>query len=191
MLQKIKKIYSDYQLIKYKDEIILIILIILSHGMWNVWLHLSNFNIFGYDVLAAPTKFLGKTIIDFSVFFLNLFHIEAKGVLYQGTIDAIYYPEINGYFGITILCTGIKQLIIFPLVILFYPGSIKHKLWFIPLGILIVFSFRALLFALLGIVFFYNNHAFEISHYITKYIMWIGVFYIWYIWVKKFKQKHV
>lgn len=189
MFQKAKKLFTQYKVETYKDEIILILLIILSHGIWNGWLHLSNFKIFGFDVLATPTKFLGKTIIDFSVYFLNFFHIEARSVLYQTTIDAIYYPEINGYFGITILCTGIKQLIIFPLVMLFYPGPLKHKLWYIPIGIILIFLFRALLFALLGVVFFYSREAFTICHYITKYIVWAGVFFIWLFWAKHFQKK--
>ena len=61
--------------------------------------------------------------------------LEITNYLYETTI---YHP--NGE-GVRIVwgCNGIKQSFIFAMIMLFARGPMKHKLWFIPLGLVCVY----------------------------------------------------
>ena len=71
-------------------------------------------------------------------------------------------------------CNGIKQSFIFTMIMLFARGPMKHKLWFIPLGLLCVYliNISRLLF-LAYIVRDYPN-SFEFWHSgVTKYVLMV------------------
>jgi len=83
-------------------------------------------------------------------------------------------------------CTGLKHLYMFLLMMLLYRGPWLAKLWFIPLGMLLLYGFN--LFRIGAIPWLVGNdystfaiwhEAFRLSYYGLFFVLWV----IWEEWV--------
>lgn len=83
-------------------------------------------------------------------------------------------------------CTGFKQTFLFLMIILFYKGSYKPKLWFIPLSILAIYCINIIrISVIIALIKSYPTY-FELFHeYIFKYLFYVILFVIWIIWDEK------
>ncbi len=85
-------------------------------------------------------------------------------------------------------CMAWRLIYMFLGFILIYPGNVKSKFWFIPLGILVIIflnSWRVTVFALLPLQF--DPHMVKIIHlYVMRGIMYFAVFGMWIWWVRKY-----
>ncbi len=87
-------------------------------------------------------------------------------------------------------CTAIKQSFIFLCIMLFTPGPWKHKLWYIPFGLFLVYLFN--IFRITMIAFSVENYReyFNILHEgVFKYLFYGFIFLIWVFWNEKFNEK--
>lgn len=83
-------------------------------------------------------------------------------------------------------CSGLKQAYIYLCIMIFSRGSWIKKLWYIPLGLLLVYLFNIIRIGF--IVAFIEHHptAFDFLHlYIFKYLFYILIFGIWVFWEEK------
>lgn len=86
-------------------------------------------------------------------------------------------------------CNGIKVMGLFAIFILTFTGSIKNKLWFIPLGFFILHTANAIRVSILTIVSAKNPESLAFNHDITFQIIMYGiVFLLWYWWVNQFSS---
>jgi len=84
-------------------------------------------------------------------------------------------------------CSGVKQMFIFTVIMLFSYGSWKHKLWFIPLGILICHGINIVRILVLGLIAYRYPAQLDLFHtYIFKYVFYGIIFLIWLVWNEKF-----
>jgi len=87
-------------------------------------------------------------------------------------------------------CTGFKQAYIYFCIIAFYRGPLQKKLWYIPLGLAVVYLFN--IFRISVIAAFIENHPtwFVFLHeYFFKYIFYGIIFLMWVLWEEKFAGK--
>lgn len=83
-------------------------------------------------------------------------------------------------------CTGIKQGFIFFVIMFFYPGSWKQKLWFIPVGLLMVWVFNIFRITMIAFTFGLNPDTFELMHeFVFKYLFYLMLFLLWLLWEEK------
>lgn len=84
-------------------------------------------------------------------------------------------------------CNGFKLFSIFAIFILAFPGSWKAKLWFIPLGIIIIHAANIVrVISLLQIDFYYPTFL-DFNHLYTFTIfVYSIIFVLWLWWAKKF-----
>jgi len=83
-------------------------------------------------------------------------------------------------------CTGIKQGVIFMVIMLLYPGPWKHKAWYIPMGLGFVWMFNILRITLIAAAYGHNPASFELLHeHVFKYIFYGMLFLLWVIWEEK------
>jgi exosortase/archaeosortase family protein len=108
--------------------------------------------------------------------------------------NALYFPDGK----ITILiawgCTGIKQMFIFAGIILFYFGPFLKKLWYIPLGCLILTIYNVIRIGLITVFTRGYPERFDSLHDgIFRYIYYTIVFLLWVYWeeviVKKYRNE--
>lgn len=86
-------------------------------------------------------------------------------------------------------CSGLVLFAIFTGFILAYPGDIKSKSWFIPIGIIVLFVCNILRIVVLTLNKAYFNSVFAFNHHVTfTYLMYVFIFVLWYIWMKKLRK---
>ncbi len=105
--------------------------------------------------------------------------LEITNYLYETTI---YHP--NGE-GVRIVwgCNGIKQSFIFAMIMLFARGPMKHKLWFIPLGLVCVYLINVSRLLFLSYIIRDYPDTFDFWHGgVTKYGFYGLIFLMWVFW---------
>ncbi|MFM7234691.1 MAG: exosortase X [Flavobacteriales bacterium] len=96
---------------------------------------------------------------------------------------------VEGYKGVTVgaPCDGVVLYVLFIFFVVAFPGPIKHKLWFIPLGAFTVFYLNVLRVAALAVIMSINEDWLAFNHdYTFTIIVYSYVFALWIIWVQKF-----
>ena len=87
-------------------------------------------------------------------------------------------------------CSGLTQMFIISLVLLFYPGPMKQKLWYIPFSLVLVFISSIIHLLILSYVIIYYPEQYGLAHnYITRIIFYGMYFLIWVYWLEKFVLK--
>lgn len=85
-------------------------------------------------------------------------------------------------------CSGLKQAYIFFVIIAFYSGPWKQKMWFLPAGLIIVYLFN--IFRITFIVAVIRNHPdqFDLLHeHVFKYIYYGVIFLMWVYWEERIR----
>jgi exosortase/archaeosortase family protein len=102
--------------------------------------------------------------------------------------NSVYLKEISSLVKIVWSCSGLKQIFVFLCIIAFYPGSEKHKLWFIPLGILLIWALNVIrISSLIGLFESFPNH-FDLFHELSKYVFYFIIFMFWVFWEEKIRK---
>jgi exosortase/archaeosortase family protein len=82
-------------------------------------------------------------------------------------------------------CNGLDFFGVFICTLIAYPSSIKAKLTYIPIGIILVFGLNILRISLLAVNHHYFKGSFEFNHKFTyTYTIYILVFISWFFWLK-------
>ena len=80
-------------------------------------------------------------------------------------------------------CTGLKQSFIWIVIMLIARGDWKHKLWFIPFGLVCAYLFNILRITLIAIAIEHHPEWFDMLHdYIFKYLFYGMLFLLWLWW---------
>ncbi len=177
-IEKVKNLWSKLGV--YQGIVLFLIVMFASNFFWKLTVN--------GDENGLEASFL---CFDLSVVFANLCHHLAEVVhlglnrlgvttyLYDTTV---YHP--NGE-GVRIVwgCNGVKQSFIFTMIMLFARGPLKHKLWFIPLGLFCVYLINVSRLLLLTYIVRDNPNAFDFWHSgVTKYGFYGLIFLIWVLW---------
>ena len=84
-------------------------------------------------------------------------------------------------------CNAISLFALFTGFIIAFPGNIKSKFWFIPLGILFIYFLNCIRLIILAIVDVYSRKWTEFNHTYTFTIIIYGcIFMLWMFWVNRY-----
>lgn len=151
-------------------------------GLYLLWVIL-------YYPLIQPWGKLDTLVINDSSLW-SLFFLKHLGYqTFVGPNPTMRTIGIDGTHGLWIgdPCNGLTLFALFATFILAYPGSWKHKLWFIPVGITLIHAMNILRITLLCIIVLKKPSWLEFNHtYVFQLIMYAFIFLLWYIWMKKF-----
>jgi exosortase family protein XrtF len=87
-------------------------------------------------------------------------------------------------------CNAITLFSLFSVFIIAYPGSWKHKAWFIPSGIIAIHILNILRVTALAIIADYSPKYLNFNHtYTFTFIVYAFIFLLWIIWVNRFAPK--
>ena len=100
--------------------------------------------------------------------------------------------ELPNQFKIYMLpgCSGFQQYFLVIMIFALYPGPFKHKLWYIPLGIFIIYMLNTIRF--IGISVYSNWHPdhFHFVHdWIFRPFIYFAIFLLWVIWDTRIYRK--
>lgn len=106
-------------------------------------------------------------------------------------VGASYYSSFSStHLDVVWSCTGLKQMLFFALLILFYPKAWGKKLWFMPLGVAFIYLLNIIRIAtIIYVVLFVNEHAFDLLHTYSKYLFYGVIFLMWIVWDEKVANK--
>lgn len=87
-------------------------------------------------------------------------------------------------------CTGLKQGYIFVAIILFYKGPFLKKLWYIPLGLALVYAFNIFRISFISAITKHHPDWFDLLHeHILKYLYYALIFGLWVYWEEVLRKK--
>ena len=174
----------------YSGIIYFVVLLMLSHFFW-------KFTVLG-DETETIVTFFGMNIS--APFNLMADHVakvttrmlEIMGYSISLSADNVVRHDNNVAVHVVWACTGLKQAYIFVCIIAFYRGTLKNKLWFIPLGLLVVYLFNIFRIVAITALIKENPEWFYILHeHVFKYLFYVIIFGMWILWEEVVSKKTV
>lgn len=133
-------------------------------------------------------KFIGS-IIQMANFILKTIGYTTFTVLQDRDYQIIGIDGSNGVW-VGSNCNAITLFSLFSVFIIAYPGKIKDKLWYIPLGILSIHVLNILRVVALVLIANYYPALLDFNHtYTFTFLIYSFIFALWIIWVNKYSGK--
>lgn len=151
-----------------------------------VWLLTYNILIKNYTIWDY---YLNYNIAELSVTFFRWFNVDAAMEIDSDHV-IVSFPFSN-FRGVWVgdNCNGFKLFSIFSIFIIAYPSNWKSKLWFIPIGILIVHIANIIRIMALVIINDTNPAYLDFNHdYTFTIFVYSIIFGLWYWWLKKYSK---
>jgi exosortase/archaeosortase family protein len=168
----------------YKGIIYFMIILLIAHFAW-------KYTVIG-DESTTEVKFVG---IDISAPFNLLTNNVAKTTTFVLTAigDEITLNEnnvIRHSNGVAVkivwACSGLKQMYIFICIMAFCRGPWRKKLWYIPIGVLVVYFFNIFRISFITSVIEHHPSWFDFLHeQAFKYLFYAVIFGMWVFWEEK------
>jgi len=133
-------------------------------------------------------KFI-RLIINQCVF---IFSLMGYGTFASKETNDIQVFGIDGTHGVWIggPCNGITLIFLFAVFVIAYPGPWKQKLWYVPVGMLLVHLFNLLRITSLALIAYYAPEKLNFNHtYTFTFLAYSFVFGLWMLWVNKLSRK--
>ena len=146
-----------------------------------------------YTFVVHPWGKLDRVVID-NIMWISGGTLELLGytLIPEPQVDNNRYLGVDGgsHLWIGDPCDGVGLFAVFLIFLLAYPGPWKHKGWFGLLGVLSIHLINNARVVALCIINKVNYHLLNFQHDYTFYVIVYGwVFFLWYLWVKRFGPK--
>lgn len=166
------------------DVAIFILITLVIHYTYRYWANTLHYAPINETIRTMHDHLAHRVFVESSWFIQNVFGMEIT------TVDRTMYWSNQGYIAINHGCSGLKQILQFALLMAIFPGPWKHKLWYIPLGILIVHLTNLFRIIGLAVVLVTVPDYWDFSHdYIFRPFFYVVIFSLWVYWVEKIKNK--
>ena len=165
----------------YTDIILFVIALLVANFFWKFTVlgdeGGDQVTWFGMEI-SRPFDFMAQHIAHVVYWFI---HLTNDSVVFFEP-STIHFATGTGT-KIVWGCTGLKQSFIWIIIMLVARGQWKHKLWFIPLGLICAYLFNILRITLIAMAIEHHPEWFSILHdYIFKYIFYGMLFLLWLWW---------
>ena len=179
---KIREFIVKHKLDVLRDVALFIIITLAIHFIWRVWARQFDYAPI-HDFLYSLMDGMAREVYRESVFLISAF-IDVE------TIDKTMYMYFSNksIMYINESCSGLKQMFQFTILMLLFPGPWKKKLWFIPLGILVMHLTNV--FRVFGLAVVMNNwpQYWAFNHdYVFRPLFYVVIFLMWVYWVERLK----
>lgn len=188
-IESIKAYYKDPKNQSVVDVGLFILLIISFHYLYLGWQALDYWPIKGtidklmvwaVDLAYNQSCWLLENVLRLDLTTISESRLIATPNCEGGWARAIIAPE----------CASLKQWLHWLFLMLLFPGPWKHKLWYIPVGLVIVEWTNVV--RICGVILMQIPwpNSFHLAHdYIFKVFFYFIIFLMWVIWVECFKNK--
>jgi exosortase family protein XrtF len=156
---------------------------------WFIGLYLIGNLLYGIYVTSfkpGPDP-VTRWVTENSGFILKACGWPVKVSDYPGKSTTVIWHEGRAVLSVYEGCNGINTMIIFVVFLIAF-GPIDRKLiWFIPLGLIIIHLMNLLRITFLFFIAeYYPGAMYFIHKYVFTGILYIVIFVLWILWVKKF-----
>ena len=172
-------------ILKNKLQPILDVLIftIIIYGFHLLWWNggLKHF-LNQFAAFKETEKFLAHQVFIPAAFFVK--HIIGYDIK---TLSNTLYFSNNGSITVAGSCSGLKQFYEWLMLMILFPGPWKHKLWYIPLGIIVIHIENIFRIIILSVVLMHWPAQWDFIHmWIMRPFFYVVIFLLWLIWEEKF-----
>lgn len=136
--------------------------------------------------VAQSAEGLAKAVYEISLWInRNIFGL----LITTEPVNTMWFSN-GGYITVNESCSGLKQFYqVFVLFVLF-PGPWRHKLWFIPLGFIVMFLTNVFRIVSLSLILLWKPEYWDFSHdWILRPFFYVVLFGLWMWWVEKFARR--
>jgi exosortase family protein XrtF len=173
-----------------KPEFNFLFLFIPSILLWFFFYHylykIDGFLNLEVDLLTSFSSLLSYQSNTLLSFFKFKTTTEVQGDMVITKI--LDYPYSHGVW-IGEPCNGIKVFGLFTIFIISFKGKVIDKLWFIPIGILILHCINVIRVAILTYISATNPYILDFNHNITfQLIVYVSMLGLWYWWIIQFSK---
>lgn len=154
--------------------------VLIAVALYLVWF-------FGYEYWVFPDgrldAMLSDNIAASSVALLRALGFPASIAADKSTTLLMGQQEAV-YVGAS--CNGLVLYALFMGFVLAYPGPVRHKLWFIPTGILAIYLLNVVRVAALAVNYLYSYHTVDFNHHYTfTFVVYGCIFLLWMLWARR------
>ena len=186
-IEKLKEYYQDKRYTSMMDVGMFVLLIFSFHFLYLIWVAV-DYSPFTQSVYRL-FDWASTLLFDQSCWVLeHVFHVDL--ITHEHAIGVINTNDTYSFINVAPECTSLKQWLHWLFLMLLFPGPWKHKLWYIPLGLVIIEWINV--FRVVGITLCmipFPDH-FDFFHdYFFKTLFYFFIFIMWVIWVEKFLHK--
>ena len=149
-----------------------------------------------YDIFLHPNSnfdyLLINNLTDITKFVLTKMGYVLMTV--PADFDSMGVVGIDGSHGVLIgyPCNGLELFALFTGFVVAFPGSVKSKLWFIPLGILLIHLLNIIRVIALTLLAYKAPEYLDFNHtYTFTILVYSVVFILWMIWALKISKVQV
>ncbi len=180
LIRKFDDLLERYKLKSLKGIAIFCIITIAIHILWRLWAYQLHYApIAGF--MRDSGQFMADIVFQQSSWIVK--HVIGMDITIKG--NTMYFAN-DGYLLINSGCSGIKPLMQFIILMMLYPGPWKKKLWFIPLGIIIVHITNLIRVVGLSIGIMEWPLYWKFSHdYIFRPFFYVVIFSMWLWWEER------
>lgn len=183
--KKIRFFIVENKLQPILDIFIFAIIIYGFHLLW--WNGGLKHVLSQFAAFKETEEFLAHQVFVPAAWFVK--HIIGYDI--KTSSNTLYFPN-NGYITVEGSCSGLKQFYEWVMLMLLFPGPWKHKLWYIPLGIIVIHIENILRIIILSVVLMHWPDHWDFIHmWIMRPIFYVVIFLLWLIWEEKFRSKNI
>ncbi|MDR1718544.1 MAG: exosortase/archaeosortase family protein [Dysgonamonadaceae bacterium] len=174
----------------YKGIALFFVLLLGAHFLWKLFvdgdLHSQQIAIFGMDVTPWFYR-LSQQTAGMIHWFVCLFPNKQQFMIDD---THLYFAESGTILNIIWGCTGIKQLYVFLVIMLLYPGPWKKKCVFIPVGCIVLQAYNIFRIACIAWLTETHPERFDSLHDgVFRYLYYGLILLMWIIWEERFRRK--
>ena len=187
MKELFTRILKNKEFQPLRDVAVFAFLLISVHYLYIWW---ANQGFYPFkSAVDALFVFASDIVFNQSVWLLqNIFHLN-----HTTDGQTIWVVTNNGGWGYVEVspgCTSLKQWMHWVFIMLLFPGPWKHKLWYIPAGIIVIHFVNVIRIIGLSLLLVPWSAHFNFLHdYIFKTFFYFMIFVMWVIWVEVFAHK--
>lgn len=142
-----------------------------------------------YDLYLAPAgkvdAWLNHRVAADGITLLNLAGYHGSTI--PGIDQTIMCLDNREILGVGNPCNGLELFVLFTGFILCFPGKLKMKAWFIPLGILLIHLVNVIRAAALVLIQKFSPQHLDFNHHYTfTIVVYAVIFLLWMLWVNRF-----
>ncbi len=179
---KLKALITKHKLQPLVDVILFAVIIYGFHLLW--WNGGLNHFLSHYAAFKETEEFLAHQVFLPAAWFVK--HIIGYGI--HTLNNTLYFPN-TGYIAVEGSCSGLKQIYEWTALMLLFPGPWKHKLWYLPLGILVIHLENIFRIVVLSVVVMHWPQQWDFIHmWIMRPFYYVVMFILWVIWVEKIRD---
>ena len=194
MIEKLNCIVRFFKSYKWLQGILFfLVLLFFFHFSWKISINGDmegeNIYLFGKDITPSWFSASCHILTQAVAWFIRLFP-NTQDLLVE-YVRLKFPTEGNDWIRIVWGCLGFKQMLIYSGIILFYWGPFLKKLWYIPMGWVILTVYNIIRIA--TTVWLTDGHPerFESLHDgVLRYIYYTIVFILWVVWEEKIVNKN-